>query len=149
MVARKKTEQQEQIQVDAASKICARTFEIISIAGIVFLIIGLVLYVTGVIPPFVPMSMMENYWKYKPSVFWQKVSEKLHVTIRLGSYLWIFDHINHSDMIAMIGVLIFVVGVIVSIIGICVAYAIKKDTRILIVSLIVLAITLYAILKYI
>ncbi len=148
MTARKNRTGQEEIQVDAASKICARTFEIISIAGIIFLIIGLVLYVSGAIPPFVPETIVEKLWDKKPIVFWNKISEELHVKIRLGSYLWIFDHIMHSDMIAMVGVLIFVVGVIASMIGICAAYAAKKDVRILVVALIVLIITLYAVLQY-
>ena len=139
---------EEQVKVDTASKICARTFEIISIAGIVFLIIGLILYITGVIPPLVPMNIMEKYWGKKPSVFWQLVSQEIGKKIVPRSYWWIFDNISHSDMIAMIGVLIFVVGVIATLIGVAAAYA-KHDRRMLIVALIVLAITLYAVLRYV
>ncbi len=139
---------EEKVKVDSASKICARTFEIISIAGIVFLIIGLILYITGVIPPLVPMTIMEKYWSKKPSVFWHLVSQEIGKLIVPKSYWWIFDNISHSDMIAMIGVLIFVVGVIASLIGIATAYA-KHDRRMLIVALIVLAITLYAVLRYV
>jgi len=147
MTTQKRTTQETQI--DAASKICARTFEAISIAGIVFLIIGLVLYVTGVVPPLVPMPLMEKLWQYKPSVFWEKISQQLNIRVELGSYLWIFKYIAHSDMIAMIGVLVFILGVVITLVGLCAAYAAKRDTKVLIISIIVLLITLYAILGYV
>ncbi len=94
------------------------------------------------------MNVMESLWHLKPSVFWQKISEKLHLTLKLGKYWWIFDNINHSDMIAMVGVLIFIIGVIATIVGICAAYA-KHDRKTLIISIILLIITLYAVLEYI
>ncbi len=72
------------------------------------------------------------------------------MTIRLGSYSWIFDNISHNDMVAMVGVLIFVFGVIATMIGMCTAYA-KYDRRILIISIILLLIMLmlYAVLEYV
>ncbi len=59
----------EKVTIDTASKICAKTFEAIAIAGIVFLIIGLILHICNIalcmqlcniVSPFVSMEVMEK-----------------------------------------------------------------------------------------
>ncbi len=123
-----------QVEIDKANLVYARLVEVITTIGLALMVIGLILYVLGVMPAYVNLSTSIKHWNMLPEKFWETVKG-----FRPTNYNWIFANLEYGDILSVLGIVILPIGVMLALIGVASVYAKKKDVMSLI-ALVVLAI---------
>ena len=127
------------VKVDPADKVYARIIEIFTLAGLVIMVIGLLLYIAKVMPAYVDLNELVKYWNKNTKAFWMSVKGFVPKT-----YNWIFKNLDKSDMVSVLGVLLLPVGITAGVLYSIIVYAKSKD-KLLIVAIAVAIILLIAI----
>ncbi len=127
--------------IETANKVYARVIEILTIAGLIIMIIGFILYLTGQVPVYVSLNKMAKYWGCRAKTFWKVVKGKKPSY----GYGWIFENLGYADMISLLGIILLPIGVIIALFATFITYAYKRD-RMLVVAVIVFIIVLIAFL---
>ncbi len=80
----------------------AKILDVFTKTGFLFLVLSFLLYITGILTPFIPMNKLPEYWKLS-------VGEYLKATGIHPGWDWL-HHIKYGDFFAFIG-LSFMAGV--------------------------------------
>ncbi len=126
------------VKIDTANKIYARIVEIFTIAGLVIMILGLVLYITGALPAYVKLTDIVKNWNKNTEKFWKSVKG-----IVPKDYSWILGNLDKADIISVLGVILLPIGVIIAVLCSLAVYA-KRFDRILVMAIVVAIIMILA-----
>jgi hypothetical protein len=80
----------------------AKVLDVLTKTGFLFLVLSFLLYVSGILTPFIPKDKLPEYWSLS-------VREYLKVTGIHPGWDWL-HHLNHGDFFAFLG-LSFMAGV--------------------------------------
>lgn len=112
-----------EVEVEKANKVYARIIEVLTIIGLIVMVVGLVLYLSGSIPVFVDLDKLAEFWGCSAPKFWKAVrGEELS-----QGYEWIITNLNFADIISVLGVVLLPIGVIIGIIATIALYGSKRD----------------------
>jgi len=106
-MAEKKGPERE-IHVDMMGLAFAKTMMIFTIVGIILMVIPAIAYFMG-INQYVPLTEAHKYWNMSASKFWIAVTGR-----KITGYGWIFNHLNKTDCLSMIGVLVLMITPLLS-----------------------------------
>jgi len=98
----------------------ASVLQTISLGSLGILLIGCVVYVSGILPSFVPVSKIPQYWGLRVDEFIEKAGMPT-------GWHWV-PLLNHGDMVALIGVVLLAATSMLSFIMILPTFLKKKDT---------------------
>ncbi len=128
------------VEVDKANKVYARVIEVLTLAGLALMIVGLALYLSGAMPVYVSLDKLAEYWDEEAPKFWKIVKG-----FEPSNYDWIFKNLSFADIVSVLGVVVLPIGVIVGVVSCCIAYSVRKDVMIGI-TIVVLIVMLIALL---
>ena len=100
-----------QVYVDPANLIFARTMEIVTYIGIAVMIIFGLLYLFG-LPAYVEMKDAIAHWHHPVGTFWHNV-----VGIHISGYNWFLKNLTCMDCLSMIGICILALAPFVAILA--------------------------------
>jgi len=130
------------IEVPKEYRVYARTIEIMTAIAVAIMVLSLILYGLRVLPSYVALSQMAQYWKYSSTKFWEIVKG-----LKVHGYEWIFQNIAHADIVGMISVLFLATACFVGNIGLVVYAAKRRDIPLLIFAIVECCILLIGYLK--
>ncbi len=110
---------EREIRVDEMGLAFAKIMTIFTIVGIVLMVLPAIAYFMG-INPYVPLTEAHKYWRLSANDFWLNVTGR-----KVTGYSWIFDHLDKTDCLSMIGVLILMITPLLSIL----AGVVKAENR--------------------
>ena len=90
----------KEITVDEMGLAFAKLMMIFTVIGIVLMVIPAIFYFMG-INQYVPLTEAYKYWRLSADKFWLNVTGR-----QVTGYSWIFDHLDKTDCLSMIGVLV-------------------------------------------
>ena len=94
---------EREITVDEMGLIFAKIMTIFTVIGIVLMVLPAIFYFMG-INQYVPLTEAYKYWRQSASDFWLNVTGR-----QVTGYSWIFDHLDKTDCLSMIGVLVLMI----------------------------------------
>ena len=97
-----------EIVVDDMGLAFAKTMTIFTIVGVVLMVIPAIAYFMG-INQYVSLTEAHKYWNMSASEFWMHVTGK-----KITGYAWIFNNLDKTDCLSMIGVLILMITPLLS-----------------------------------
>ncbi len=127
------------VTVEKADELFAKTMEITLFVGLAIIVIGFVLYLVHVTPPYVSLKTIIKHWSESAAKFWKDVKG-----FTPSNYNWIFFNLYCGDMISLFGVMILSIGLIAALLAVLGVYAKQKDKVMVIIVIIVLALTFFA-----
>ncbi len=94
---------EREIRVDEMGLAFAKTMMIFTVVGIVLMVLPAIAYFMG-INQYVPLTEAHKYWRLSANDFWLNVTGRT-----VTGYSWIFDHLDKTDCLSMIGVLLLMI----------------------------------------
>jgi len=98
----------KEIKVDDMGFAFAKVMMVFTVIGIVLMVIPAIFYFMGV-NQYVPLTEAYKYWRQSASDFWLNVTGR-----QITGYSWIFDHLDKTDCLSMIGVLLLMMTPLLS-----------------------------------
>ncbi len=114
----------------------ASVLQKISLGGLGLLIIGFIVYVSGLLPPIVPVSKIPEYWGLRVDEFIEKTGMPV-------GWNWI-PYLTRGDILSFLGIILLAAGTVVCFAVVLPAFARKKDTPFVIIVIIQILILLLA-----
>ena len=99
---------EREIRVDEMGLAFAKTMMIFTVIGIVLMVLPAIAYFMG-INQYVPLTEAHKYWRLSANDFWLNVTGRT-----VTGYSWIFDHLDKTDCLSMIGVLLLMITPLLS-----------------------------------
>ncbi len=110
---------EREIRVDEMGLAFAKTMMIFTVIGIVLMVLPAIAYFMG-INQYVPLTEAHKYWRLSANDFWLNVTGRT-----VTGYSWIFDHLDKTDCLSMIGVLLLMITPLLSML----AAVVKAEDR--------------------
>ena len=110
---------EREITVDEMGLIFAKIMTIFTVIGIVLMVLPAIFYFMGV-NQYVPLTEAYKYWRQSAGDFWLNVTGK-----QVTGYSWIFDNLNKTDCLSMIGVIILMINPLLAML----AGAVKAENK--------------------
>ncbi len=110
---------EREIRVDEMGLAFAKTMMIFTVVGIVLMVLPAIAYFMG-INQYVPLTEAHKYWRLSANDFWLNVTGRT-----VTGYSWIFDHLDKTDCLSMIGVLLLMITPLLSML----AAVVKAEDR--------------------
>ena len=104
--------------------------------GVIAVIIGFVLYVTGLVAPLIPIDQLVQFWGLE-------ASQMISATGALQGWAWI-GHLTRSDIMAFFGLVILISVVMASYLAILPLLVRRKDTIYVVLVILQLAVFVLA-----
>ncbi|NOZ25131.1 MAG: DUF1634 domain-containing protein [Nitrospirae bacterium] len=114
----------------------ASVLQKISLGGLGLLVIGFIVYVSGILPPIVPVSKIPEYWGLRVDEFIEKTNMPV-------GWNWV-PYITHGDILSFLGIILLAAGTVVCFAVVLPAFMRKKDTPFVIIVVIQILILLLA-----
>ncbi len=110
---------EREIRVDEMGLAFAKTMMVFTVVGIVLMVLPAIAYFMG-INQYVPLTEAHKYWRLSANDFWLNVTGRT-----VTGYSWIFDHLDKTDCLSMIGVLLLMITPLLSML----AAVVKAEDR--------------------
>jgi uncharacterized membrane protein len=114
----------------------ARVLSIGVILGFVLLVVSFFLYVTGILPPLVPIAEIPKYWSLPADQF-------VKVTHSPTGWSWITE-IGKGDILNLVGVAVLASISIVSTLAVLPIFARNRERMQIVISLVLVAVLIFA-----
>jgi len=114
----------------------ATVLQKVSLGGLGLLVIGFIVYVSGILPTIVPVSEIPEYWGLRVDEFIDKTGMPV-------GWSWV-PYLTHGDIISFLGIILLAAGTVVCFAVVLPTFARKKDTPFVIIVIIQILILLLA-----
>ncbi len=114
----------------------ASVLQTISLGGLALLVIGFIVYLSGILPTLVPADKIPQYWG-------MRVHEFVEKTGMPTGWSWV-PLLNHGDIVSFLGIILLAAGTIVCFAVVLPTFARKKDIPYVFIVIIQILILLLA-----